>query len=77
MPELIEKHLDTEAFKATIVFSDGVAHARQIAKEAINIFEIVVAVGGDGTVNEVASAIVGTDTILGIIPFGSGRSQTG
>ena len=73
VPELIEKHLDTEAFKATIVFSDGVAHARQIAKEAINIFEIVVAVGGDGTVNEVASAIVGTDTILGIIPFGSGN----
>ncbi len=73
VPELIEKYLDAGAFEAVIVFSDGVAHARQIAKEAVNKFELVVAVGGDGTVNEVASAIVGSDTILGIIPYGSGN----
>jgi len=45
----------------------------QIAKDAVGKFEIVVAVGGDGTVNEIASAIVGTGTQLGIIPFGSGN----
>ncbi|HEY5325726.1 MAG TPA: diacylglycerol kinase family protein, partial [Mucilaginibacter sp.] len=49
------------------------AHARQIAKEAVNKFGLIVAVGGDGTINEVASAIVGTDTVLGIIPYGSGN----
>ena len=47
VPELIEKYLDANNFEATIVFSDGVAHARQIAKEAVNTFEVVVAVGGD------------------------------
>jgi YegS/Rv2252/BmrU family lipid kinase len=73
VPELIEKHLDAALFEHVILFSDSVAHARQLAKEAVGKFNIVVAVGGDGTVNEVASAIVGTDIILAIIPFGSGN----
>ncbi len=73
VPELIEKHLDAGMFEAIVAFSDGVSHARQIAKEAVNKFDLIVAVGGDGTVNEVASAIVGGDTVLGIIPYGSGN----
>lgn len=70
---MIEKYLDDSTYKAFIVFSDGVAHARQIAKEAVNKFDLVVAVGGDGTINEVASSIVNTGMPLGIIPFGSGN----
>ncbi len=73
VPELIEKHLDKAVLIPAIVFSDSVAHARQLAKEAVGKFDVVVAVGGDGTVNEVASAIVSTETPLGIIPFGSGN----
>jgi len=73
VPELIEKHLDAAIFEAVVVFSDGIEHARQIAKEAVNKFQLIIAVGGDGTVNEVASAIVGSDTVLGIIPYGSGN----
>lgn len=73
VPELIEQHLDLKLFKPTIVFSDGVAHAKQIAKEAIGKFDVAVAVGGDGTINEVASSIVGSDIALGIVPFGSGN----
>jgi len=45
----------------------------QITREAVNKFDLLVAVGGDGTINEVASSIVGSDTALGIIPYGSGN----
>ena len=73
VPELIKKYIDHEKFNTLIVFSDGVSHANLIAREAANSYQIIVAVGGDGTVNEVASAIKGTDVILGIVPFGSGN----
>lgn len=73
VPQLIKKYLDTAIFEDTFVFSAGVSHARKMAADAIGKYDIIVAVGGDGTVNEIASAIVGSDTVLGIIPFGSGN----
>jgi diacylglycerol kinase (ATP) len=73
VPELIQKNLDTTLFEPTIVFTNGVLHASELARDAADKYECIVAVGGDGTVNEIASAIVGTDTVLGIIPFGSGN----
>jgi diacylglycerol kinase (ATP) len=73
VPELIKDTVDASLMEPVIAFSDGVAHARVIAAEAVGKFDTVVAVGGDGTVNEVASAIVDTDTSLGIVPFGSGN----
>lgn len=73
VPQQIKNYLDTAAFDAEFIFSTGVADARRIAKGAIGQYDIITAVGGDGTVNEVASAIVGSDTTLGIIPYGSGN----
>jgi diacylglycerol kinase (ATP) len=73
VPDLIDQNIDKAVFDATIVFSDGVSHARIIALEAVGKYDIIVAVGGDGTVNEIASAIVGSETALGIVPYGSGN----
>jgi diacylglycerol kinase (ATP) len=73
VPELIQKNLDISLFDPTIVFTDNALHANELAKDAVGKYDYVVAVGGDGTVNEIASSIIGTETTLGIIPFGSGN----
>jgi YegS/Rv2252/BmrU family lipid kinase len=73
VPELVEKYLDPTIFEYDIEFTTGIFHAHDLAKAAVGEYEIVVAVGGDGTVNEIASALAGTDTVLGVIPFGSGN----
>ena len=53
-----------------VVFTEYAGHAEKLAKEATE--RVVIAVGGDGTVNEVARGVLGTDKVLGIIPCGSG-----
>ena len=73
IPQLIQKYLNADIFNAVIVFSTGVAHARQLAKEAISAYDLVVAVGGDGTVNEIAKPLVNQQTPIGILPLGSGN----
>jgi len=73
VPELVAKYLDPTIFDYDVEFTTGIFHAHDLARAAVGEYEIVVAVGGDGTVNEIASAIAGTDTVLGIIPFGSGN----
>jgi len=73
VPDLIHESLDINLFELTIVFTTGAMHASELALNAVGQYDYVIAVGGDGTVNEIASSIVGTDTALGIIPFGSGN----
>jgi diacylglycerol kinase (ATP) len=48
-------------------------HASELATRALDDgCELIVAVGGDGTMNEVASRLVNTPAILGLVPCGSG-----
>lgn len=71
---LIEKSIDTVQFVPEIHFTKSQGHGREMAMEfARKNYSAVVAVGGDGTVNEVASSLVHTNTALGIVPVGSGN----
>lgn len=63
-----------EEFKIKSIKTKYAGHATELANQAVNDgVEIVVAVGGDGTVNEIASALVGTKTALIIVGTGSGN----
>lgn len=73
VPELIEKNLDARLFEPTIVFTNRAFHGAKLAKSGVGEYEYIIAVGGDGTINEIASSIAGTEAVLGIIPFGSGN----
>jgi YegS/Rv2252/BmrU family lipid kinase len=74
IPSLIDKTINKDLFDYDICFTDHPCHASEIATKAKNDgIDIVTAVGGDGTVNEVARAIVRSNTALGILPCGSGN----
>ncbi|MFZ6011563.1 MAG: diacylglycerol/lipid kinase family protein [Bacteroidota bacterium] len=60
--------------ECTIEFTQSRGHATTLAREAVDKkFKMVIAVGGDGTVNEVARGLLHTDVPMGIIPKGSGN----
>ena len=74
VPSLIDSTLDKEQFEYEIKMTERPGHASELAAEARdNHADIVVAVGGDGTVNEVARSLVHSDSALGILPCGSGN----
>jgi len=73
-PIKIDKYLDKSKFESECVFTEYRGHGSLIAAEALrNGMDILVAVGGDGTINEVASEVEGTNKLMGIIPYGSGN----
>ena len=74
MKRVLEKVLDKFPCEYEIQQTVGRGDALRTAREAVQDgFDMVVAVGGDGTVNEVASAVVNSNVCLGIIPTGSGN----
>lgn len=73
IPDLINKHLDRSRFDDDLIVTDYAGHAFELASEQYADFDVMVAVGGDGTVNEVAGGLIDKPTALGVIPLGSGN----
>ncbi|PWS32890.1 diacylglycerol kinase [Pedobacter paludis] len=74
IPDFIDKYLDKEKFSPNFIFTEYVGHAGELADEAsIKNFDIIVAAGGDGTINEVATKVLQHNKILGVLPLGSGN----
>ena len=70
----IDERLDRSIYDYSIVKTEYAGHATQIAANAVQEkVDVVVAIGGDGTINEIARSLVHTNTALGIIPCGSGN----
>jgi diacylglycerol kinase (ATP) len=74
IPQLIEENIDADLFDFSIHHTEYAKHAKDIAKQCVlEGFDIVCAIGGDGSVHEVGTALIGTSTQLAIIPAGSGN----
>lgn len=76
LPELIERLVDKDQWEASIKFTEAPGHATILAKEASEEnTKVIVAVGGDGSVNETGAGVLGSESTLGIVPCGSGNGM--
>ncbi len=73
-PDMIMNTMDQSRYNVEIAYTQSAGHAPELVNEFVEKgFSRIVAVGGDGTVNEVARALAGKPSALGIIPCGSGN----
>lgn len=71
---IINNTIDKNIFEAEIKLTQYAGHGEELGADAVrNNYYAVVAAGGDGSVQEIARATAGTQTLLGIIPKGSGN----
>ena len=71
---LLRAFISARALDADLVCTEGPGHATEIARDAVAAGCLrVIAVGGDGTVNEVAQALIHTPAAMGLVPCGSGN----
>ena len=71
---LIKDNLDHDLIEPTVRYTEHIHHGTELAREAVEQgFDCVVAVGGDGSVNDVANGIKDSGVPMGIIPCGSGN----
>ena len=72
--QYLSNHFDKKDYSVTVRYSEYKGHAIPLTVQSIKEkADIIVACGGDGTINEVASCLVNTNITLGIIPIGSGN----
>ena len=69
----IQKGIDLKHFSYEIFYTTHKGHATEIATKVNNGSAMIVAVGGDGTINEIAKTLIGKNIPLGIVPAGSGN----
>ncbi len=75
--KLIERKLDKTVFDYELAYTKAQKHAIELSSRgAREGFDIVVAAGGDGSVNEVGRSLVGTNSSLAILPCGSGNGTS-
>lgn len=72
--EVIDNNIDKSLFDYSIKFTEYAGHGTEIAKNAIlEGFDIIAVAGGDGSLNDIAKAVVNTNIVLAIIPIGGGN----
>ena len=73
-PSIVDELIDNDKYEYTITLTEYGGHAAELTKQAIeNQYDIIVAVGGDGTINEVATNMIGARQTFAIVPYGSGN----
>lgn len=74
IPKMIEEAFSADDCSLEISFTEYPGHASELTRRALDKgAKCIVAVGGDGTINEIACAMIHSDAVLGIIPKGSGN----
>lgn len=74
LDDSIRQYLDLSKFDFEVIKTKFQGHATQLSEELVKKdIDVVVAVGGDGSINEISRALKGTNKTLGIIPFGTGN----
>jgi YegS/Rv2252/BmrU family lipid kinase len=74
LESLINFNLNKDIFDFELCYTQHSGHAVELSREAADAgYFAVVAVGGDGTINEIGEGLSGTKTALGVVPFGSGN----
>jgi diacylglycerol kinase (ATP) len=74
----IARYFDFSSFESDVVYTDRAGHSRDLVSDAVREkINVVVAVGGDGSINEIGGALLHSDTILAVLPCGSGNGFAG
>ena len=72
--QYLSKYFRKREFSIAVKYTEYKGHAKLLTEQSIvQKVDIIVACGGDGTINEIASCLVLTNIALGIIPIGSGN----